>query len=692
LEKVDYQTLPSHLVGRRVVLANSANLNQPPKEIQMLAERIKPYFVTTSHPVLFVFAASLCLTPTVCSQTIWNGGAGDWTDDSNWSNGVPAIGNPALIDDDNAITSEVAFNGGFSTSNKIQSLTIDADDVVRILNGQRMHFDGNGVLNNDGLIQHEGTGFTWIRALNNLTINGSGSIHLNGGSNAINGANNATLINGADHTIAGAGDIGSGTLFTNNGLVEANMAGQSLRINTSDTNFVNTGIVRATGGGVVSMATTGNQQGGIFEATGPGSRIDFFGGTIQNAALFGSSGGVIRQASAAVTLQDVTNLGFTQVQTAHVLGNLQNSGTLQFLNSANDNLVLDSNVTLSGGGTTHFLQGGPNVSGNHELTILDQTLSGKGTFLCASMILDAGTILSPSNGSNTSIGIFDFDNDASVMSANHVQFQIQLAGPLVNGAAPSVSLVNTGTNPDSSQIEYDQCNVFSEFHMQDGLIQVSLVDGFVPQPGDFFDILTADTLVVTGNPTFDFPKLNGLTFTGDLLSLFDATTGTHRDVFRITFGIPAQSTNVAPDSFEVTRGTFVSGGVAELANSDDSDLWLRRSTTDTQSRIEFEVSAVSPVANPSSLAVVLEGSVLARSPVIQTIELFDFNTGSWELVDSREASRMTDSTVEVEVADNTSRFVEVDTLQMKARIHFQSTTPRQRFASYTDQFAWTLGL
>lgn len=230
------------------------------------------------------------------------------------------------------------------------------------------------------------------------------------------------------------------------------------------------------------------------------------------------------------------------------------------------------------------------------------------------------------------------------------------------------------------------------FCILSGSIDVDLIDGFVPQPGDFFDILTADSLEFIGNAGFDFPTLNGLTFACDLLNLFDATTGTNRDVLRITFGAPAQTTTVAPDSFEVTRGAFVSGDVVDLTTSDNSDLWLRRSTTDIQSRIEFEITAASPVANPSSLAVTLEGSVFARSQVIQSIELFDFDAGSWEVVDSREASRITDLTVEVAVSGDISRFVEVGTLRMKARIHFQSASPRQRFASYTDQFSWTIGL
>ncbi len=37
---------------------------------------------------------------------------------------------------------------------------------------------------------------------------------------------------------------------------------------------------------------------------------------------------------------------------------------------------------------------------------------------------------------------------------------------------------------------------------------------------------------------------------------------------------------VTPDSFSVTRGSYVSGGVVELAASDNADLSLRRATAD----------------------------------------------------------------------------------------------------------------
>ena len=74
----------------------------------------------------------------------------------------------------------------------------------------------------------------------------------------------------------------------------------------------------------------------------------------------------------------------------------------------------------------------------------------------------------------------------------------------------------------------------------------------------------------------------------------------------------------------------------------------------------------------------------------QSIELFNYATATWEEVDSQPASRSGDSTVTVSLQGDLLRFVEAGTGAMRARVRYQSLTLRQRFASFTDQFAWTI--
>lgn len=175
---------------------------------------------------------------------------------------------------------------------------------------------------------------------------------------------------------------------------------------------------------------------------------------------------------------------------------------------------------------------------------------------------------------------------------------------------------------------------------------------------------------------------------------FDAGAIMSGGGFQVTGGFWAPSTQTSTDialqSFEVTRGTYFAGGIAELSNSDNSDLSLRRSNTDIQSRTQFDVKAFSPVANPSSMEVALEGSVFARTTVTQSIELFDYVADAWELVDTSPANRFSDSTVTVTPTGDLSRFVQVGTRCIEARIRYQSENPRQQFSSNTDLFSWTI--
>jgi hypothetical protein len=59
-----------------------------------------------------------------------------------------------------------------------------------------------------------------------------------------------------------------------------------------------------------------------------------------------------------------------------------------------------------------------------------------------------------------------------------------------------------------------------------------------------------------------------------------------------------------------------------------------------------------------------EGAVFARSNVVQTIELFDYDAAVWELVDTTNSvwSPAPDSVVTVAATGDLSRFVEAGTM------------------------------
>lgn len=148
---------------------------------------------------------------------------------------------------------------------------------------------------------------------------------------------------------------------------------------------------------------------------------------------------------------------------------------------------------------------------------------------------------------------------------------------------------------------------------------------------------------------------------------------------------------VVPDSIMVTHGNQFSGGALQLGTSDDADLSIRRSPQDILARTEFEVSGISSVGKPGSIEIVFEGSVFSRTPIQQTIEMFNHTDTSWEQVDLRPASRFSDATVILPISGDVSRFVDPVTREIKARVNFQSPTARTSFASNTDQFVWIVG-
>lgn len=148
---------------------------------------------------------------------------------------------------------------------------------------------------------------------------------------------------------------------------------------------------------------------------------------------------------------------------------------------------------------------------------------------------------------------------------------------------------------------------------------------------------------------------------------------------------------VSAGGFTVENGSYASGGLVELSGSDNLDLSVRRSRQDVQSRVTVSFNAVSPTSIPSSVSFSLESSVFARSTVNQNIDLFNYNSLTWEQLDTRAATRIVDQSVAVEPTGDMSRFVQPGTLQMQARIRYVSPVQRQAFAANIDQIFWTIG-
>ena len=144
------------------------------------------------------------------------------------------------------------------------------------------------------------------------------------------------------------------------------------------------------------------------------------------------------------------------------------------------------------------------------------------------------------------------------------------------------------------------------------------------------------------------------------------------------------------DSITVVRGIQTGGTVADLHESDNVDYSVQRNPAQTSGVVELEIKTTSPVASPTTFEFSLEASAFFRTPVIQSINFFDYTTGTFVEVDSRNASRFTDSTVVSVGTGDLSRFVESGTGCVLTRVLYSSTSPRQAFSASLDQAFWTI--
>ncbi|RMG23624.1 MAG: hypothetical protein D6724_07840, partial [Armatimonadetes bacterium] len=98
----------------------------------------------------------------------------------------------------------------------------------------------------------------------------------------------------------------------------------------------------------------------------------------------------------------------------------------------------------------------------------------------------------------------------------------------------------------------------------------------------------------------------------------------------------------------------------------------------------------SPTASPGSLTFVVEAASNG-APARQRIELFNYQTNSWETVDERDTDP-SDRTVSVTIVSNASRFVQPATREVRARIgiHDRGVTFLSWGATY-DFVQWRVG-
>ena len=149
---------------------------------------------------------------------------------------------------------------------------------------------------------------------------------------------------------------------------------------------------------------------------------------------------------------------------------------------------------------------------------------------------------------------------------------------------------------------------------------------------------------------------------------------------------------IFPSTGDVERGTIVSGQVSDLQQSDNKYLSILAESLDDSDGEEIAAILNSNTVNTTfdDLTFIIETS--SNTPnVAQNIELFNFITQEYELIDSRPLPTM-DTSIEIEVSGNASRFTTPGSGMLIARVSFASSGPTLFFPWQVnvDQIVWQI--
>lgn len=361
--------------------------------------------------------------------------AGNWFFDDPLINSltiVPENGEPPLA---GGGLSNTEYNVIFSDTNslnvltpdfmtltlirRIDNMTVGAGKTLTIVGGPggtgRLELDAGSIripdvgdddnpggnLVNDGTIVLNGppavsSVFNEIRVRDgDLNISGTGVIEMTDSpQNRITTIGSAaidkTLIQGADHTIRGAGIIGENNLRLNNsGTIEANQANNRIDLDLAGglADNTNTGTIGASGDGELRLfATELDNTGGTIQALDNGAVVlrsiasapQTQTTHIRGGTLHTEGNGVIRTDFNTSILEDLAidlGSGFevSNGSTARVLGTIENDGTFNIASTGGQTNLSLGSETVTFSGTGEILMTGDGTENGSQARIRRQT-------------------------------------------------------------------------------------------------------------------------------------------------------------------------------------------------------------------------------------------------------------------------------------------------------------------------------
>ncbi len=369
----------------------------------------------------------------------------------------------------NATSGGVLQNSGVTTLDQVTSnapISMNTGSTISIV---------NGLENNDTItVNNTGGGFaTGLVFTDSSTLSGTGTIALNGSISRaqLNSSPGETGTIGSSQTVRGFGQINASLI--NNGFITADVAGNTLYLLTEDK--LNNSLIQIDPGAQMTVEGVEIDQSAGGQILNNDGLMTLSGATIKGGTLDAIAAGSIT-ISGNSTYQDLDLLSPTNI----------NTGTaLQIVGTVTNNSVININPTGGGFSTALDSPAPATIDGSGKVV-----LAGTST---RSQITGAGLTMGP---------------DQTLSGIGQVNAPLTLDGTIAPGfsvgkieANAPITLSDTSTYEVeiSGATTYDTIDSTSTFHA-DGVLNVQLIDGFVPTTSFVATIVTADA-GVTG--TFD---------------------------------------------------------------------------------------------------------------------------------------------------------------------------------------------
>ncbi len=384
---------------------------------------------------------------------------------------------------------QVITSGGASLNGTVVNQT---GSQINVGDNAELLLQAGGSYTNNGSItlNSAGNGSSLILASGGVvTLSGTGSLTMSDDTTnyIYSQGGDDTLVNGAGHTIQGAGNIGLGqTSVVNNGTI---LADKASGLTLQSGSFVNNGLIATSGAGVLSLVGTfDNTNGTITVDVGTeasvGNGTTVTGGSVGNQGTLHVGGGTIQAALTNSGQIDVSG-GYTGTIATDAAAFL-NTGTVLVSNGSQ--LV----VTTTANGPSYVQTSG--------------TTQVDGTLQTASLDLQGGTL----TGAGTITG--DVVNNGGSVAPGDTPGALFIGGNYTQGALGFLDIVFSA-GPNWRVLDITGSAAL------DGTLNVSFLTGFTANAGDVF------TIMRYGSRSGSFVNAGGWQFGNEIFTLvYNATS------------------------------------------------------------------------------------------------------------------------------------------------------------------------